>query len=51
MTLLEKCPCSEFCWSVFSRIRTDYEDLQGKYPYSVRMRENTDHKSTEYEYF
>ena len=33
-----------FFWSVFSGIRTEYEDLLRKSPYSVRMRENTDHK-------
>ena len=33
LTLLEKCPYSEFFWSVFSRIRTKY---------SVRMPKNTD---------
>ena len=51
MTLRQKCPCSEFFWSVFFRTQTEYEDLQGKYRYSVRMRENTDQKSFEYEYF
>ena len=33
-----------FFWSVFSRIRTEYENLHSKYPYSVRIRENTDQK-------
>ena len=37
-------PYSEFFWSVFSRIQTEYEDLQNKSPYPVRMRDNTDHK-------
>ena len=31
----------EFLWSVVSRIWTEYGDLQGKSPYSVQMRENT----------
>ena len=34
-----KRPYSEFFWSVFSRIRTEY---------SVPMRENTDQKNSEY---
>ena len=36
-TLREKCPNTEFFWSVFSHIRTIS-------PYSVRKRENTDQK-------
>ena len=35
-------------WSVFSGIRTDYEDLQSKSLYSIRMWENTDQKNSEY---
>ena len=31
-------------WSVFSRIRTEYGEIQSISPYSVRMRENTDQK-------
>ena len=49
--LREKYPYSEFFWSVFSRIRTEYGDLQIKSPYSVRMRENTDQKNSKYGYF
>ena len=33
-----------FFWSVFSCIWTEYGDLRSKYPYSVRMQENTDQK-------
>ena len=33
-----------FFWSVFFCIRTEYEDLLRKSPYSVRIQENTDHK-------
>ena len=33
-----------FFWPVFSRIRTDYEDLLSKSPHSVRVRENADQK-------
>ena len=31
-----------FFWSVFSRFRTEYEDLRSKSPYSVQIREKTD---------
>ena len=41
-SLREKCPDTEFFWSVFSRIRTEHGDLHRKSPYSVRIRENTD---------
>ena len=33
-----------FFWSVFSRIRTEYGEIDFISPYSVRMRENTDQK-------
>ena len=33
-----------FFWPVFSRIRTECEDLRSKSPYSVRRRENADQK-------
>ena len=36
--LRKKCPYSDFFWSVFSRIWTEYE-------------ENTDHKNSEYKHF
>ena len=39
--LREKCPYSEFFWSVFSHIL----------PYSVRMREYTDQKNFKNEHF
>ena len=32
-----------FFWSVFSRIRNEYGEILSIFPYSVRMRENTDH--------
>ena len=38
----EKCPYSEFFWSILSRIRTEYGEIVCISPYSVRMRENTD---------
>ena len=46
----KKCPYSEFSWFVFSRIRTEYEILRIS-PYSVRMWENKDQKSSEYGHF
>ena len=49
--LREKCPYSEFLWSVFSFIPTEYRDLFSKSPYSVQMRENTNHKNFEYGQF
>ena len=33
-----------FFWSIFSCIRTEYEDLLHKSPYSTRIQENTDQK-------
>ena len=39
---------SEFFCSVIFLIRTECEDLHGKPPYSVRMRENTVQKNTNY---
>ena len=43
-TLREKCPYSEFFWSVFSRIRTEYGEILRTSAYSVQMWENTDQK-------
>ena len=45
-----KCAHSEFFWSVFSRIRTEYGDLCES-PYLVRLRENTDEKNSKYRNF
>ena len=47
-TLHEKCPYSEFFWSSFSHIWTDYRDLLCKSLYSVRMRKNPDQKHSKY---
>ena len=47
-SLRKNYPYSEFCWSAFSRIRTEYGDLQSKSPYLVRMWKNVDQKSSEY---
>ena len=40
LSLREKCLYSEL-W-LFSRIRTEYEEILRISPYSVRMQENTD---------
>ena len=39
-TLREKCPDTEFFWSVFSCIRTEYGDLGSKYR-KIRTRKNS----------
>ena len=47
-TLREKCQYSEFFWSVFSHIRTEYREiLPCISPYSVQMLESTDQKNSE----
>ena len=50
-TLCEESPYSEFVWSVFSRILTEYGEIRFISPHSVRMRENTDQKNSEYRHF
>ena len=50
-TLREKCPYSGFFWSVFPRIWTEYGKILHTSPYSVRIRENTDQKNSEYGHF
>ena len=42
VSLCEKCPYSEFFWSVFSLIRTEYREIRSISPYLVKMLENTD---------
>ena len=42
LTLREKCPYSEFFWTVFSRIWTEYGGIR---------RENSDQKNSEYGHF
>ena len=49
--LRKKSPYSEFFWSVFSCIRTEYGEIRSIFPYSVRMQENTDQKNSENRYF
>ena len=51
VTLREKRRYSEFFWSVFSRIRTEYGETRSIPPYSVRIRENTNQKNSEYGHF
>ena len=46
LTLREKCPFSEFFWSLFSSIWTEYGEIGSISPCSVRMRENTDQKNS-----
>ena len=50
-SLCEKCLHLEFFRSVFSRIRTECGEMRSISPYSVRMRENTDQKNSEYGHF
>ena len=47
-TLHEKGPYSDFFWSVFSCIRTEYGKILRISPYSVWIRENADQKNSEY---
>ena len=42
---------SKFFLSVFSRIQTEYRQILRISQYSLRMRENTDHKNSECGYF
>ena len=44
------CPYSEFFCSVFTHIYAAYQDLVFRFPYLVRMRENTDQKNSEYKH-
>ena len=44
----DKYPYSEFFWSVFSRIRTEYGEILCISLYSAQMRENMDLKTFEY---
>ena len=51
LTLRKRCPYSELFWSVFSRIRTEYEEILRISPYSFRMRKNKDQNNSEYRHF
>ena len=50
-TLRKKCLYSEFFWSVFPRIWTEFRQVFRISSYSVRMREITDQKNSEYGHF
>ena len=49
--LRKKCTYSEFFWSVFFRIWTEYGNLLYNSLYSPRMRENTVQKNPEYGHY
>ena len=51
LALCKDCPYSEFFWSVFSRIWTEYGEIRSISPYSVRVRENADQKSSKNGHF
>ena len=51
LPLREKCPYSEFFWSIFPRIWTEYGEIGRISPHLVRMKENTDQKNFEYKHF
>ena len=48
MTIREKCPYSEFFWSVFSRIWTEYGEKLRIFSFSNQMWENTDQSNSKY---
>ena len=48
---IKKCPYSELFWSAFSRVRTEYGEILRISSYSVRIREKTDQKNSEYVHF
>ena len=47
VSLRENCMYLELFWSVFSRIRNEYEEILHIFGYSVRMRENMDQNNSE----
>ena len=51
LSLRKNCPNTEFFWSVFSCIWTEYRDLRSKFPYSVQIRENADQKNSAFGHF
>ena len=48
---LTNCTYSEFSWSIFLCIRTEYGGIPGICPYLVQMREKTDQKNSKYGLF
>ena len=51
LTLREKYPYSELFWSEFSRIRTEYGEIQSISPCSVQMWESMDKNNSKYGHF
>ena len=51
VSLRKKCSYSEFSWSVFSRIWTEYEEIRSIFLYSNRMRENKDQNNSKNGHF
>ena len=51
VTLYENYPYSEFFWSVYSRIWTEYWGIGSISPYLVQMRKNTDQKNSDDDHF
>ena len=49
--LRKNCPYSGLFWSTFSRIQTEYREIQSISLYSVRMRKNSHQNNSEYEHF
>ena len=49
--LRKRYPYSELFWSSFSRIRTEYGEIQSISPYSVQMSENAAQNNSEYGHF
>ena len=49
--LRKKRPYSEFFWSVFSRIQTEYGEILHISPCSVRRLENADQENSKYGHF
>ena len=50
-SLCKKCSYSELFWFIFSRILTEYVEIQSISPYSVRMRGNVDRNSSKTDTF
>ena len=48
LPLCKNCPYSELFWSAFSYIRIEYGEIRSIFPYSVRVRENTDQNKSVY---
>ena len=45
------CPYSDFFWSVFFRVWTEYGEMRRIPPYSVEIREKMDQKVSKHGYF